>query len=162
MTFLFRSSACILHLKFDFACCPQCPGVIRQWPAVYDLRHTLLHVTLVKTHTEMRESHARIAHISRATKRCTKSDTSGHCLGLWEQSLLSRRFLGTLSQGQSSAELKVLTAVSKSSILYERQRPTRKCQRPRGLFNTQTGSSYFQSTVCSNDLCDCRIHAAVL
>ena len=29
----------------------------RQWPAVYDLCHTFLHVARVKTHKDMRELH---------------------------------------------------------------------------------------------------------
>ena len=30
----------------------------RQWPEVYDLCHTFLHVAQVRKHTDMRESHA--------------------------------------------------------------------------------------------------------
>ena len=73
----------------------------RQWPKVYDLCHTFLYVARVKTHTDMRESHAnacdsrmsvcvlkrvRFSHVRvcfdspNVQKRATKSDTSGHCL----------------------------------------------------------------------------------
>ena len=50
----------------------------RQWPEVYDLCHTFLHVARVRKHTAMRELHAfdsRNVH-----KHATKFDTSGHCL----------------------------------------------------------------------------------
>ena len=76
----------------------------RQWPEVYDLCHTFLHIARVRKHTDMRELHAkhtdmRELHAKRVQlkrvqfshvrvfsdsrnvqKRATKSDTSGHCL----------------------------------------------------------------------------------
>ena len=51
----------------------------RQWPEVYDLCHSCLHVARVKQHA--RFSHGRVLFDSRnVQKRATKSDTSGHCL----------------------------------------------------------------------------------
>ena len=38
----------------------QLVGETRQWPEVYDLCHTFLHVALVRKHTNMRESHAKL------------------------------------------------------------------------------------------------------
>ena len=72
----------------------------RQWPEVYDLCHTFLHIARVRKHTAMRksrvrkhtamlESHAFCVRFSHGPvfsdsrnvqKRATKSDTSGHCL----------------------------------------------------------------------------------
>ena len=81
-------------------------GDSRQWPKVYDLCHTFLHVARVRKLTDMLElhasqkthGHARISRVScnshfvqfsyvcvfsdshNMQKRATKSDTSGHCL----------------------------------------------------------------------------------
>ena len=69
------------------------PGVVacaaagRQWPEVYDLCHTFLHVARVRNtrpcENRTRFSHGRVFSDSRnlnVQKRATKSDTSGHCL----------------------------------------------------------------------------------
>ena len=70
---------------------------IRQFPEVYDLCHTFVHVARVKQHTDMRESQAfrvRFAHVRvfcdsrKVQKRATKSDTSGHCLASMEGTFL--------------------------------------------------------------------------
>ena len=58
--------------------------IVRQWPEVYDLCHTFLHVVLVRKHTDMRELHVfcvQLLHVrvfsdSRNVQiHATKSDT---------------------------------------------------------------------------------------
>ena len=65
---------------------------VRQWPEVYDLRHTFLHVARVRKHTDMRELHAfqkthghartrfacnaRIARVSRFDSRDQETQTT--------------------------------------------------------------------------------------
>ena len=49
--------------------------ISRQWPEVYDLCHTFLHVARVRKHTDMQELHAkqkthRHARIARETHAC--------------------------------------------------------------------------------------------
>ena len=68
---------------------PHIPLSSRQWPEVYDLCHTFLHIVRVRKHTNMRELHAKRVQCSHVRvfsdsrnvqKSATKSDTSGHCL----------------------------------------------------------------------------------
>ena len=85
---------------------------LRQWPEVYDLCHTFLHVVRVKNPTDMQETHAKRGSRARSCekrtrntfrmcfshvcvffdlrnvqKRATKSDNLGHCLADLVQSL---------------------------------------------------------------------------
>ena len=98
---------------------------IRQWPEVYDLCHTFLHVARVKKPTAMRESRAilacdssmavgflnsvRFSHgsrffdLSNMPKRTTKSDTSGHCLRHME--ILVEHFRGLIFPSTQGQEL---------------------------------------------------------
>ena len=73
---------------------------VRQWPEVYDLCHTFLHVARVRTHTDMRElhvsetclsqkthRHARITRISRAILACPcvfwLAQRATKCIKIW-------------------------------------------------------------------------------
>ena len=50
---------------------------LRQWPEVYDLCHTFLHIARVRKHTDMRELHAKcvFSDSRNVQKHVTKIDT---------------------------------------------------------------------------------------
>ena len=84
----------------------------RQWPEVYDLCYTFLHVARVKKPAAMRESLAvglRVSHGRRffdsrnMQKRAKKSYTSGHCL-------MQARWISALWFGQLAKSLRPLLA----------------------------------------------------
>ena len=92
----------VILLLFSNYLMPIFTVLCRQWPEVYDLCHTFLHVARVKKHTAVRESHVKRVQFSNVRvfsdsrnvqKRATKPDTSGHCLVLclvligWNQSV---------------------------------------------------------------------------
>ena len=48
------------------------PLQVRQWPEVYDLCHTFLHVARVRKHTDMPELHAFVFWLAQRAKTCDK------------------------------------------------------------------------------------------